>query len=449
MVDMSKHLERAQQALDRRQYDAAIERCLQCQDVDPTNLELYRLLVQAAKKKTGESGSPNILTTMSMPVLSKDPHKIFSALCKKLAKNPDIKNLKAAGDAAMKLLEAGVRPMVDVAIILYEEGRSTGLFHAELLWGLGHAYHARFKAKKEKEDLTKAIASLYELEKGMPSHPEAGRTAKNWEAEMSMARRAEGGSAGDFRSQLASGDEARRNEVMNRIIRTMEDAKEVLTYLERDVVAKPNDKALWVKKGDVHRRVSQWSEARECYAKAQALDQHDFTITMRVGEVDLGELQQRLDVARKTGADSTDLQRAYLERQIKEYRMRCERQPTEMKHQYQLGTCLYQAHDIDGAAACFQRAVNDPRFKRFCHNYLGHCFLSKNLLDLAVQQYTSCLSLIEDDLSDEAKETRYHRARALESQGRRDDAIKDFTRLVELDLGFKDAAQRLQALRAS
>ena len=51
MVDLSKHLERARQAIDRRQYGAAIERCLQCQDVDPTNVELYELLIEAAKKR--------------------------------------------------------------------------------------------------------------------------------------------------------------------------------------------------------------------------------------------------------------------------------------------------------------------------------------------------------------------------------------------------------------
>ena len=120
-----------------------------------------------------------------------------------------------------------------------------------------------------------------------------------------------------------------------------------------------------------------------------------------------------------------------------------------MAHQYRLGGCLYEAGDIDGSAVAFQKAVNDPRFKRNSHNYLGHCFMSKNLLDLAVQQYTSCLSLIEDDLSDEAKDVRYNRGRAYEAQGKRDDAIADFTRLVELDLSFKDAAQRLEGLRGS
>ena len=56
MVDLSKHLQRARQALERRQYDIAIEVCLECQEIDPTNLENYRLLVDSAKRRAREGG---------------------------------------------------------------------------------------------------------------------------------------------------------------------------------------------------------------------------------------------------------------------------------------------------------------------------------------------------------------------------------------------------------
>jgi tetratricopeptide (TPR) repeat protein len=55
--------------------------------------------------------------------------------------------------------------------------------------------------------------------------------------------------------------------------------------------------------------------------------------------------------------------------------------------------------------------------------------------------------LIEDELSDEAKEVRYNRARILEQQGKIEEAAADYTKLVEIDLGFKDAATRLANLR--
>ena len=56
MVDLSKHMDRAKQALDRRNYDLAIEVCIDCHDIDPMNVEPYRILSEAAKRKAKESG---------------------------------------------------------------------------------------------------------------------------------------------------------------------------------------------------------------------------------------------------------------------------------------------------------------------------------------------------------------------------------------------------------
>ena len=48
----------------------------------------------------------------------------------------------------------------------------------------------------------------------------------------------------------------------------------------------------------------------------------------------------------------------------------------------------------------------------------------------------------------EAKEVRYSRARVYEALGKVEEASADYTRLVELDLGFKDAATRLSGLKS-
>ena len=103
--------------------------------------------------------------------------------------------------------------MIDVAILMFEEGKATGLFNENLLWNMGHAYQKRFSLNKNVEDVEAAIKSMAELERGNPAHPEASRTAKSWEALSSMARRTEK-KDGDYRDQLASDSGARRNEVL-------------------------------------------------------------------------------------------------------------------------------------------------------------------------------------------------------------------------------------------
>lgn len=455
MVDLSKPLQRAQQGIERRNWALVIEICQECVEIEPTNLEVYRLLIEAARRKAKEVGKTSFMSTLRMPSFTKDPHKQMSQAMLRLASQFDAKSVLAAAEAAMNLART-IKPVSEVAILFFEEFRHTGLFNAQALWDLSHLYYEKFnRDKTQVEHLDRAIKIMAELEKAKPDHPDASRLVKNWEAARSLHGRhdrasasSSGGGGGDFRSQLASDDKARKLEVMNRIIRTAEDAREVLAYVDQDLAATPGDKNLWLKKGDTHRRINELTQAREAFQKAQQLDAFDFTVTMRLGDVTIAEQQEAIRALEAAGQDAAEAKRRLLEIEIAEYRVRCERQPTEMTHHYHLGMRLIQAGQIEVAAAEFQRTVNDPRYRRPSHKYLGFCFQRKNLLDLAVQQYTSFLSLVEDALSDEAKEVRYLRGRQLEDLGKRDEAVADYSKLVELDLGYKDAAERLNKLRA-
>jgi tetratricopeptide (TPR) repeat protein len=447
MVDLSKHLVRAKQAIERRNWALALEICEECLDVDPANLEVYKLHLDGSRRRAKESDKKSMLGGMSMPTFSKDPHKLLTAAMKKVAATPDAKSIAAAGDAARNVYKAGVKPMIEVAIYLYEEMLTTGLFNAEVLWNLAHLYFERFQDKKDPNNLEQALKTMAKLEAAMPNHPEAGRTLKNWEARKSMERRNQSGASGDYRSQLSSDDKARRADIMNRVIRTVEDANEVLRYVAEDLKATPADKNLWVKKGDIHKRIDQLAEARAAFERAQELDPHDFTITMRLGDIAMDELKAKVKAFEAAGQDPAPAVQELAQFAIAEYRKRCERQPTDMAHKFNLGMELLKGQQIEAAAAEFQRTVSDPRFRLKSHKFLGFCFGKKNMLDLAVKNYTSYLSLVEDKLSDEAKEVCYLRARQYEGLGKRDEAMADYSHLVEVDLGYKDAAARLDKLR--
>ena len=126
---------------------------------------------------------------------------------------------------------------------------------------------------------------------------------------------------------------------------------------------------------------------------------------------------------------------------------RSERQPTELGHKFNLGARLLQLGQIEAAASEFQRTVSDPRYRLKSHKFLGFCFGKKNMVDLAIKNYTAYLSIAEDGQSDESKEVRYLRALIYEKGGKRSDAIADLELLVEMDLAYKDCAARLEKLR--
>lgn len=451
MPDLSKHLARAKQSFDKGGCDLALEILGECIDVDPANIEIYKLLMPVAKRKYKETGGKtSLFASLKMPAITGDPHKQFAAAAKAVGKQCDPKNLAAAVDAAAKLA-ATIKGMADIAIFFGEEFRTTGMFNDKVLWTLANQYMERFKAsgQKDLDALDRAIKTMGELGRNMPSHPEAARTEKNWMALKAGSIRTNAGQATDYRSQVANTDAARRQEVMNRIIRTVEDAREVLKFIDDDLQKNPGDKFLWTKKGDIHARIKEAAAARSAYEKAQTLDQHDFTIGMKLGDLRMADMREKVAAMTAGSPEQAAAKKQLLEVEIAEYRQRVERQPTDMGHRFNLGTRLYQAGDVDGAAGEFQRTVNDPRLKKNSYRYLGYCFTKKNLLDLAIQQYKLFLPLVEDELSDEAKDGRYQLARLYEDRGVTADAIAEFEKLVTVDLGYKDAAARLNKLRGA
>jgi len=451
MPDLTKHLTRAKQLFDKGACDDALTILGECVDVDPANIEIYKILMPLARRKAKEAGGKtSLFGSIRVPVMSTDPHKQFAGAVKQLGKQGDPKSLAAAMEAAGKLAGT-VKPMADVAIFLGEEFRGTGMFNDKVLWQLAHMYMERFNNSGKKDDaaLEKALSTMGALDKAMPNHAEAGRTVKNWMAMQSMQKRSGAGQSADYRSQVNSTDAARRQEVLNRNIRTPEDARETLKYIDEDLQKVPGDKFLWVKKGDIHRRINELTAARSAYDKAQALDQHDFTITMKLGDLRIAEAQERLKALPAGSPEAAAAKKQLLDQEIAEYRNRVERQPTDMGHRFQLGIRLAQSGDIDGAAGEFQRTVNDPKYRKHSHSYLGHCFTKKNLLDLAIQQYKLFLPLVEDALSDEAKNGRYQLARLYEDRGNTAEAVTEYEKLIAVDLRFKDAEARLSKLRGA
>jgi tetratricopeptide (TPR) repeat protein len=170
---------------------------------------------------------------------------------------------------------------------------------------------------------------------------------------------------------------------------------------------------------------------------------------IKLGDVIIDEHKNYIRTLDASGHDSTEAKQTLMQIEVDEYRKRLERQPTEMSHKFNLGTRLLQLGQIETAAAEFQRTVADPRDRLKSYKFLGFCFGKKNMVDLAVKNYTAYLDTTEDAMSDESKEVRYLRGRQLEAAGRKEEAMADFSSLVEMDLSFKDCAARLEKLRGS
>ena len=107
---------------------------------------------------------------------------------------------------------------------------------------------------------------------------------------------------------------------------------------------------------------------------------------------------------------------------------------------------MLAAGDTDDAIAELQQAVKDPRKKTDAMFLLGRAFQQKDLHDLALGQFEKALEAAGGGAR--AKEALYEMGVICEAQGKADDALRHFTKILEQDIGFRDVAKKVEALKA-
>jgi tetratricopeptide (TPR) repeat protein len=95
----------------------------------------------------------------------------------------------------------------------------------------------------------------------------------------------------------------------------------------------------------------------------------------------------------------------------------------------------------------FQKAQGNPHRRIAALNYLAQCFAKRKMYELATRTLQNALKekLIFDD---EKKELVYNLGCVLENMGKKDEAIKQFEQIYEVDIGYRDVAAKVDAFYA-
>lgn len=109
------------------------------------------------------------------------------------------------------------------------------------------------------------------------------------------------------------------------------------------------------------------------------------------------------------------------------------------------GAEYYTKGDINKAIAELRLAEKAPQFKDRASILLIRCYLKKDLVDLARQQFDA-MSLEQVVVTDEIKETAYDLARVLEEKGQFKEALKLYNFICKVDIGFRDVFDKFEEL---
>ena len=157
--------------------------------------------------------------------------------------------------------------------------------------------------------------------------------------------------------------------------------------------------------------------------------------------------EQMVQKAVKRGDDAAaERARAALTQlRVAEARRRVERNPADLGARFELGSGLLDSGELDDAIAELQQAVKDPRKKTDAMFLLGRAFQQKGLPDLALGQFEKALAATSS--GPRQKEALYEMGVICETRGNKEDALRYFTKLLEQDIGFRDVAAKVEALK--
>ncbi len=443
-MDVSKHVEKAEEAVRRKNFDYAISLYQQLLAIRPDEGRARAGLRQALNRRFEYKKSPKVLALLSgaFPLLLgnlyralKKPIPAASNFERYLVLDP--KNMKVNAKLGDCLTAAGFDQS---ALAVYENLAEIAPQDVEALKSAGLlCYRAR--------EMDKALEYYERALKISPRDQEANKMRKNLAAEGALEK-------GGFETAKSSlelvkdKDQARKLETEGRIFQSEEDVSQALDALETELAANPTDAKLLMKRSDLLKKSERFEEAVASCEKALELAP-SADLRDKLGDLRLALLDRRIEDAREAGmvTELPRLKREKLEFEVEDLARRSQENPTDLAMRFRLGRAYFNSDRLDEAVGEFQAAVKDPRRKLDAYLMLGKCFYKKDLFDLAAKQLERALSEA-GTTSPRAKEIQYNLGLIAEKRNDASTALDWFSRVYEVDINYRDVTTKIEALKA-
>lgn len=449
-MDVSKHLEKAAEAVRKKNFDYAIGLYHQVLVLKPDHGEARRelrqaLLRRAEYKKVG----PAMAALLGMH------HRIGIGVGKML-KKPDHVVRSAEGYLRNAPRSAGVnRALAEAleraghrqsAIAVWEFLGDDAQLGDYALKRAGALYYSL-------KQMEKALGCYETVLKRSPRDSEAEKMRKNLAAEGVL-------SSGSYDPTRSSRDLARDKdqqrvlEAGHKIVATEDEKSLLLKRLTEALAGDPGSVRARRELVDHHVKNREYAAAIAVLEAGLALDADSYELRERLGDVKILQLESQIRTARARASkgdaaaetDLIDLGREKLEFEVEEFTRRVADHPTDLGLRFRLGQLLLEHGAVDRAVESFQHAVKDPRRRIESLIGLGRAFEQKGLIDLARKQLEQALEGV-DAGTERATEITYFLACLAEKAGDADGARARFESIYERDIHYRDVGQRLDALR--
>jgi predicted Zn-dependent protease len=451
---LREQYEKARQAFDRNNLDYAItllENILKqepsCYDARQVlratqvkrsdgKRSFFKKMLGTASSSSGLAKAQIALRTNPMealrmiePILSGDPQNVLAH--------------KTLAQAAMACDFPNTAVLsLEMAYRNTDHDKDTALKLAEALIAAGNPRRAE-NVLKELSDLVKNDPDVYQALKHA--------TAKRSLGEGGYEKIAQGG--GSYRDILKDKEEAVRLEDESKSNKGDDSSARLAADYEQQLAANPDDLTTLRKLADLYREAKQFDQALPLFEhladsdQGTDLDLHQILADLKNAHFD--QLAQQLDPASDTyEAEYQEIQQRKRDFAFENSLALANRFPTDLTLKLNLGQHYFEQGKITEAIKELQRAQANPHIKPRAQRLLAECFRKRGMLDLAERTLQSALK-DKEGFDAEKKELLYVLGSVQEESGKGSEAIEQFKLIYEMDIDFKDVAEKVDQYYAN
>ncbi len=449
-IDTSSYKEKAKVAVERRNYPYAIEVYQEILQIAPNDVDVRRSLRAVEIRQAKELGISrpmailkNLGTYVKIMLPSRNYEQMIIACERYLASDPG--NARVLRKLAGALFAAGYK---EPAAAVLEDLRQQMPEDLAGLRMLQSAY-------RDMDDHKRALDINNEILKIVPGDREASQAIRDLSATDMSEKFVEAATSTERGSgaQKLLKDEKEAERIRREALRTEDEVRAEIEAVRDDIKARPEDARLFVKLGNLYLRLRNYDEAEAQFGTAKELSPTEYTITMKIQDVDIARMREgarKLSKAMEANRADARAKAAYRDAYYKllDFRLKCfeerERQfPTDLNVAFELGNIYFEKGTLDEAIKRYQRTVHDPKNRARSFLNLGISFQKKKQYDLALKQFTEGTNFLEI-WNDPKMNLVYQRGDCYEEMGNAKEAAADFTSIYEKDIAFRDVAKRLE-----
>jgi tetratricopeptide (TPR) repeat protein len=305
----------------------------------------------------------------------------------------------------------------------------------------------------EIKDLKRASERFGDLKTVLPHDEEAARGLQDYAA-LNTIQGAKWAESDSFIDKVKDLDEALKLHDEQKKVRSEDDVTRAIGIYTDKMEKNPQQVANYTELASLYSRKKQFDKAEEMLKKGLGVLPDNYELLSNLGDVKIQKAAAELAEAKRqyqvnpseeskgaVQAKARDLSNT----RIAEYRRRVETHPADLILRYRYGEALYRAKMYDEAIEQIQKAVGDLRTRQSAYNLLGMCFRKKGLLDYATEQFQKALK-DTSVINEKAKNIIYNLATTYEELEKYAEAEREYKRIYEVDIGFKDIAEKIQRI---